>query len=366
MYLAEYLPRLDSVIVTVDNDSDGLDKVRIESGDILVGDYRIPTPIQGKQDPRLTKLINYKKTKETVSLTIKLPAGELSESFMNYSVPSLSSPASTFVQKWSVQDLKNKTTMDSEGRNQFSFKCHACQAVLVDSDLKFFDMPSELWSEMMEFWHCHKPNENMSDLKERLWYKGIVKPSSDKEVVIGSYYLLIRRGQVEYGTISIQDDGCVCNHCHANVGKYLEDISVFNREMYFRLNKWALDLQYGSIKELYQPYIYMYNMFMDKINSLAVRKFSINDKLFVWIINIGVNISCGGKTHFNTLKILYSELKGQENDMIEEFTVPTNIYDEFVNILNKIHNTLPDTNKIMTMKSDDISQVYRISYLPSN
>jgi len=37
--------------------------------------------------------------------------------------------------------------------------CHVCEHVLVTSDTiqQWKDLPSENWAEMMDFWHCHKP-----------------------------------------------------------------------------------------------------------------------------------------------------------------------------------------------------------------
>lgn len=41
------------------------------------------------------------------------------------------------------------------------FHCRGCQAVLVKEGAvkEWRDLPSENWAEMMDFWHCHKPEQ---------------------------------------------------------------------------------------------------------------------------------------------------------------------------------------------------------------
>lgn len=37
--------------------------------------------------------------------------------------------------------------------------CRACHALLVKDSVRLWkDLPSENWAEMMDFWHCHKPD----------------------------------------------------------------------------------------------------------------------------------------------------------------------------------------------------------------
>lgn len=56
---------------------------------------------------------------------------------------------------WSAKDLSK----DAE------FACRECKAVLVKAGtIKVWkDLPSENWAEMMDFWHCHKPDVPASE-----------------------------------------------------------------------------------------------------------------------------------------------------------------------------------------------------------
>ncbi len=53
---------------------------------------------------------------------------------------------------WSAADLQQ------EGE----FQCRSCKAVIVKHGAirAWKDLPSENWAEMMEFWHCHKPDHH--------------------------------------------------------------------------------------------------------------------------------------------------------------------------------------------------------------
>lgn len=44
-------------------------------------------------------------------------------------------------------------------------RCMQCEAVVVAQGVlsTWKDLPSENWAEMMEFWHCHKPDEHKQD-----------------------------------------------------------------------------------------------------------------------------------------------------------------------------------------------------------
>lgn len=43
--------------------------------------------------------------------------------------------------------------------------CRECQEVIIAKDViaEWKDLPSENWAEMMEFWHCHKPEDKPDD-----------------------------------------------------------------------------------------------------------------------------------------------------------------------------------------------------------
>jgi len=57
------------------------------------------------------------------------------------------------VDPWMASSLKPSTQI----------ACKACKAAVVKAPLLTWkDLPSENWAEMMDFWHCHKPDDDAS------------------------------------------------------------------------------------------------------------------------------------------------------------------------------------------------------------
>lgn len=61
--------------------------------------------------------------------------------------------AQTFEAPWSAKDMINRDQC---------FECRRCSTIIVESDRikEWRDLPSEGWAEMMDLWHCHKPDAN--------------------------------------------------------------------------------------------------------------------------------------------------------------------------------------------------------------
>lgn len=77
--------------------------------------------------------------------------------------------------------------------------CQSCQALLVKASVKTFkDLPSENWAEMMDFWHCHKPDtEDASAHQANGLQKGYgatdsIEPTVGVGLVNTTYLLLMQ------------------------------------------------------------------------------------------------------------------------------------------------------------------------------
>ncbi|KAK3395637.1 ubiquitin-conjugating enzyme E2-binding protein [Sordaria brevicollis] len=77
------------------------------------------------------------------TLSWRLPLGQAT---------GLDASSSTESSTWTATDLKVGSPV----------ACRQCQAVVVSQDMVTIwkDLPSENWAEMMEFWHCHKPDDH--------------------------------------------------------------------------------------------------------------------------------------------------------------------------------------------------------------
>lgn len=360
MYFSEYLPRLSSISIKLNytETAQDLRGITIRDGKLVVtsisNTYYINIPIQIAA-PDDIKITSINASNGTLSLGLKISKTEdpQNTSFMDLIDSSL--------QKWSVKDLLQKTPRNSSNANVFTFRCYNCDKDIVDSSNynKFLDMPSELWYEMMDFWHCHKPHNHTDTKKD---YNGGLKPNS-KEAIIGSSYLLILGSQA----VKISGDIVSCENCGFHLGE--------NTDSALKLYKWNLKLHFRSTSEIFPSFLYLYYTILEKINSLATRKFYIKKKgskkgIFVWVINIGLNIATENYTLLNSLKLLYDTqyepLAGKiEDDNTEELVVSAELFDDALNRLNSINADLPENNRLAQMKEDGNLRTYRISFLSS-
>ena len=52
------------------------------------------------------------------------------------------------------------------------FACRSCKALIIRGQIgEWRDLPSENWAEMMEFWHCHKPEIDVDQYKTSMTTK---------------------------------------------------------------------------------------------------------------------------------------------------------------------------------------------------
>lgn len=99
-----------------------------------------------------------------VTLPVSIPETEL----LKLSVPPAASTNLSF--RIRLDDSSPRDSQSSETvipwtatslSHQVDLQCKACHAeILPRGQIQTWkDLPSEGWAEMMEFWHCHKPNE---------------------------------------------------------------------------------------------------------------------------------------------------------------------------------------------------------------
>lgn len=365
MYFTEYLPRINSISVIVENNDPigNLIDIRLSSRDqVLIkfhdNEISVNLPVKIKRDDKI-RIANANQTADYLQLTIALTphdsndVSEKTESFMDFS-------SSNLVQKWSCKDLKTKTPQ-TDNKNNFKLTCLKCSHAIIDSKEydRFFDMPSELWSEMMEFWHCHKPAEDPNEKDSHRNYNGNLKPG-DNDVIIGSSYFLINKSK----QLEISDQDVKCGLCKYNLG--ILDNSTL------KLFKWNLALKYKENIETFPSYIYVYNLIVDKINLSAIRKFNVTsesrqDYMFIWIMNIGVDVSTENFVLNNSMKVFYyhDDIRGisKDDESIESVVLQDDVFNDFLKQLSKINNFIPNLKKTMTLKLDEEVKIFNVSFI---
>lgn len=334
MYYTELLPRLNSLTVILDFSGDVKDikGIRIDKNDLAISTegskLRIKLPIDGNYNVADMTISSLKCIDLCLRLSISFPAAKLSEhtqSFMDFNHSN--------VQKWSCSDLR-RTPQNAEKQNIFHFSCSYCNRNIINSkDCSFFDMPSELWSEMMDFWHCHKPHDhgNHGEHQHTTNQYEELKPKL-MDVIIGGFYFLVDKA----GGLKVEADQVYCPSCDAELG-VLDKSSK-------KVFKYNLKLNYDSVLEQFPRYLYVYNCVLDKINLSACRTFVIKSdskSLFIWVLNIGLDISTETGVFKNALKLLY-DVDHREIEMpTEEIRVPGVVLDDCITRLQEINSQLP-------------------------
>lgn len=344
---SEYLPTLGLItcVLHFPEDISSIKSIKVNDKNELVISTEnlsktglLPVP----SDPNTAKITNLKKLNEDLTVVVKLATSEANKISFNT------------VTKWSCRDLLTKTEQE-DGVNKFSFQCSKCHFTLLNgSDYKFMDMPSEFWYELMDFWHCHKPTTHEKSFKN---YNGILKPPNSTTVILGSYYLSL--GQ-KTDTILVTNKEVTCKQCNEVLGE-ADDNSI-------RLLKWKLELESGGKIENFPQSLIIYNSILDKINSLAVRKikFEVDGVWwYVWVMNVGLNVTVNNETHQNCMKVLYVEdVNGICTQPIfddyEQFTlVYPEIIETLTSKLKSVNRELPKLNQVLVVNGIEFS----ISYL---
>lgn len=109
---------------------------------------RMPFNVKGKGEAEL-ELPSQPHSKE---ITLRLQLEELEESDVLGALQSEERKAN--VVPWDGATLDKQTDL--------GVRCKTCDHVIIPEDkiTSWRDLPNENWAEMMDFWHCHKPDEH--------------------------------------------------------------------------------------------------------------------------------------------------------------------------------------------------------------
>lgn len=321
MYIAEYLPRLNSISVKVDfpDDVSTIKGIGVTDGDLHISGNdvvvcRLPLPVLKE-----IKLTGISKKDNVLVVTVQTPPQPAKEnSFMDL--------VDSSVHLWSVADLLAKTPQ-TNNVNQFKFTC-GCGTTLVDSTTSSFrDMPLELWYEMMDFWHCHKPHSH--DHPDEKNYNEL-RPKHG-EVILGLSYMMVG----DLLTIRKNGETLACAKCSKEVGSVVNGTN--------RIHKWQVHLEYDQRRESYAPYLHVHQLMCEKINSAAARKFVVTSgdkRVFIWVVSVGLAVATASKTLTNCMKVVYGD--SDADDVSETLDVPASVFADLMAALTSSNDDLPE------------------------
>lgn len=364
MYLAEEFSNLNSISISIENDqitpTCAIKLIRTKSrGSIQVffneyiEDVTLPIDLKEGNEIRI-KNLSRRQNSLTFSIHIVNGTQKIDESTTLF----MDEIYSSGTQRWSCKDLQQKTPKRGN-KNDFRFCCLKCLFPIVDSsDISmFYDMPSEFWSEMMEFWHCHKPDISKNEFRKN--YNGNLKPK-ENDAIIGSYYVLVNTS-----TGIVKADKVLCGLCNHVLGSLMESTQ--------KLLKWNLKLTTDEREDIYPPSLHLYNLLMNEVNLSAARKFIISSKyndeirsFYVWVLNIGINASFGNIIINRGIKVAYtpdSSASGIDVHNVETIDVPPEVYDDFLTKITNNNSVLPSKNRHTILSNDGTETKYYISYI---
>ncbi|ODQ79410.1 hypothetical protein BABINDRAFT_167275 [Babjeviella inositovora NRRL Y-12698] len=352
-YSAEFLPRLKSITVNIEiTDASYIPTQAVMASptvcSVTFGDltsdaettYQLSLPHPAMENLPVLSLIR-KDVHNDLLYSIKLPAAATVEDSKYFDrSANFSMTMATDHVKWSTKDIKAKLSGSKLG---FTFNCGKCNAtILIDTQVTaFHDLPSELWLEMMDFWHCHKPETGEIHGTANRYTK--LRPRANG-VIIGSYYLLTNAD--DFPSITVVGDAAQCTACAYELGNMDDDLLV-------KLFKWNLILVVKGSEEMYLPYYHAYGVMLDAINSQASRVYQVKNEseeseMLVWVFNVGINLTLSGRELTNCLKIMYMrpgdgyrEEIERRRDGLEVIGLSEVVYKSLVETLDDVHENLP-------------------------
>jgi HECT-like Ubiquitin-conjugating enzyme (E2)-binding len=161
---------------------------------------------------------------------------------------------------WSASEMKWEST-------SFSLGC-VCGTKLINSTKisHWKALPSENWAEMMDFWHCHKPDTGTSEYNKSYAASRFVP--YDGCIFVGLNYFYVFPENCE--NIIINTDQVQCRFCSKVLG-----ISEDPRTI--KLWKWNLTIEEprNLLRSSYPGYIYASSTILQQIEAHATYVYNI-------------------------------------------------------------------------------------------
>lgn len=349
-YYTEYLPRISTVSISFELEPGcSLEDITLGSDSLMIRHSKgeDPLPLSHRVNHPYNKIGKEYAKFSDGAFEMKLKCTDQETEFASSSFNHFMGFNEKF--KWSAKAI-NQMRRENIG---FLFKCAHCGEAIMSSDQldKVRDLPSELWSEMFEFYICHRPADdnhyNFDHIKQ-----------SKNCVSVGNSYFLIPETVFD-SAISVDSEDLdfetntapiKCVHCQACLG--LLDFKANVK----RLNKWSLVLQKDDGTVLrFEPFSYAYGLIMDQINLNGTRIFKINSDsktLYVWVFNSGLSVSLTNQGVLSDcLKIYYTtswdSIQGESiiknNPSIQNLHIQKEV-------MNSLFEKLESTNTNLPMK----------------
>ncbi|CAI4034539.1 hypothetical protein SMKI_10G3320 [Saccharomyces mikatae IFO 1815] len=334
-YVVEWLPRIESISVVVE----GWKQVEIrclKSTLLSISDDEgqvedISLPVEVKESVNISsKFKNRDKSLEWILKLKSKPSKDYDSSIM--SLPD---------GKWTKEDLH----LDSD----FSIECLNCKQQIISryNCQVVNDMPSEFWFELMDYWHCHKPDVKKGKSASYTNFETL-KPSRN-EILIGSSYFQGTPATLENVIIGKDNVEVLCKKCSVALGQLTVD-------SLYKLHKWKLQLMRNGNTYKFSPEwdvtLSLINIVKANSCRYALLK-SGAELLLVWIFSVDIGVTLTGNRKFKrSMKLLYTKNvttinQFLERQVVEELNPQETTFKAFYNNLLTVNALLPSNMKKM-------------------
>lgn len=292
------------------------------------------------------------------------------------------------------RDPQSKTNISKALKNSnrgfLSADCAQCSEELFRMDQNFpklLELPDENWKEMMDLWHCHKPDiktQNTIALDNLFTNKLVPKYNN---LLVGDFYYLLNTN-VLTAPLKMANNKVKCRICEKVLGSlYHETTSLTS----YKIFKEKVAISKGDGNDLkYKSYDYLSISILMNIKSYGSRFFTVKSQralnssslILIWCLDYGVSIGINNSVLENRLKIMYQMIdekslektqflanlkqshniesilmEDEDEDEDEDEGNKNKAFEGLVNHIELIHNS------VTFEESAQLSNEWKLSYL---
>ncbi|CCC72207.1 hypothetical protein NCAS_0J02280 [Naumovozyma castellii] len=329
-YLVEYLPRIKKITVILDECVEPR-LVQVKPLEVHIREnnsisiIKLPYEVELQDSLQLTE-----GTQGEYLLRLRTLASPLEKMNDVMSVPA---------GKWTKKDLNLE--------NGFELNCLKCNTPVISTSNinKINELPSEFWMELMDYWHCHKPQVGDNELLDYSVGRNTLIPLTGELLVGNSFFLLLPSTLQRQAAMKHEE--LTCLKCNSILGDR-------TTEGLCRLYKWKLYLRKNDETDYFKPEDHVLLSMLEALKGNSERYTILKweeNVILLWLfsIDIGVTLS-GGKVLKRAVKIFYtSDLavikKICDERQVEEIKVNGDVFDAFKKTIENVHDMLPQCSR---------------------
>ncbi|KAF1808984.1 hypothetical protein P152DRAFT_180169 [Eremomyces bilateralis CBS 781.70] len=304
---------------------------------------RLPTRIRGGGEAALTLPDVREQGLGSKELTLRL-ALEEREGEEGQLIPRGDGDAENVV-PWDAQSLANVKAIACKGCGNPLLQGTSITSPSSKDGLNDWnDLPSENWAEMMDFWHCHKPDPDhgVGNAGSTKGYAAANKVRAQKSVgLVGLGHLLFHGPDCRGVRIDEQGNNqhLLCESCRSPLGVVDEMAEGF------KIFKWAVSVSSPNLTApFFKTQKWAAATLLHEVETTGVRKYIVKEedssagqeRLLVWIFTPDLYFSSSvSSTHRSdptrAMKVLWQPLRrdayhAPEYKSTEEMELPTSLY----------------------------------------